>query len=127
MRRVTISLLAVGLMVLMSARAEAARILYTSPLAPEPGGSLYCLVTNVVDRPVTFAIEVIDDVGNVVNQQAVQQAYPNGNPSGGFAGSFSAAARSCRVTVTQGAARNLRVTLVARSAQGVPTAAVEGR
>jgi hypothetical protein len=128
MRRGTISLLTAGLVLLASAHAEAARVLFTPPLAADPsGGSLYCLVTNTVDKPVSFVIDVLDDVGASVNQQVVVKNYPSGNPSSGYAGSFSTAARSCRVAVSQGNAKNLRVTLEARSPQGGPTAAVEAR
>ena len=120
-------LVATALVACASVQAEAAATITTPALLPPASGSLLCDVVNTKDAPVSFTVDLISTTGGVVTSTDGDTSYPSGNPLVHLAISTSDFARFCRVTVTSGNRKHLRVSLQVRDSSGFVMAALEGR
>jgi hypothetical protein len=125
-RRTSRFFLAAGLLLGLSGPVHAATYIFTPPLLSLPTGSLLCDVVNTVDAPITFEVDILTPLGVSVNELEGSTQYPSGNPLGRFARATHDSARFCRVKITSGNKKNLRVSLQARDAGAIMVAAVAG-
>jgi hypothetical protein len=99
-----------ALVLALSGPAYAAGVLYTPPLSNDDGTNqqLNCRALNVSKKPHTVMFEILDRFGTVLTSVTQPPIAPGATNS---LTSQDTSARSCRVTVTDGGAKTVKVTL----------------